>query len=910
MIKLNGADRVTFDGSLSGGTDRSLTLLYTNTGGTVVWIASQDATNGANNNTIKNCIIASNPGTLTVAGVLGGSGVTLGGAAQTPNNNNTIQNNDIFRVQNSFYNQGNAGLDQNWTIVGNSFGRSTAGDRNTFRGMLIGNAQNFVISGNSIQGLTNTSTTAGIHASGIQLAFVVNGGTITNNRISDLRQTGTQGSYGMQFSSTSAAANVTVANNFIWDVAAAGSATVALNGHGINIIAAGAGGYRFYHNSINMSATQASGTTSALHVSGPTAAGALDVRNNIFANTAGAGATRFAVHSTAAATVYTPIDYNDYFSTGSVGFIGGVDRPTLADWQTGTGQDANSKAVDPLFVSPTDLHIQPMSPMINMGVTGTGITTDIDGQTRDAMPDIGADEFIGGMMPGSLQFSSATYSVGEAGPTVTITVTRTGGSSGAVGVSHTTPPGTATVGASCTAGVDYVPSDGTLSWADGDSAPKTFDVMICNDALDEPDETFFAGLAFPTGGATLGTPSAATVTIIDDDGAGGSFSVNDVRQFEGDSGSVMMTFVVTYSGPPVPVSVQYATANGTAIAGTDYMSTSGTLTFNSAPPASPEGGAQTQNVVVTILPELVKEANETFFVNLSNPTNATISDGQGVGIIIDEDRAYVSDFDRDLMADFAVFRPSEGLWYVLQTTNSTPRIGAFGTTGDIAVPGDYDADGLADFAVFRPSTGEWHVIDSSDSSYSVVAWGTTGDVQVQGDYDGDGKTDRAVYRPSTGTWWILRSSDGMSSATPFGISTDRPVQGDFDGDAKTDIAVYRDGFWYILRSSDGAVDVAGWGNATDVPVNGDFDGDGKYDYAIFRDGVWWVYASLTGTANIVPFGAAGDIPIPADYDADGTTDRAVFRPSTGDWLILQSSDSTTFGVNWGTSGDQLIPAQY
>ena len=912
MIKLNGADNITIDGSLSGGTDRSLTILYTNTGGTVIWIAAQNASNGANNNTIKNSIIASNPGTLSVAGILAGSGTTLGGAAEAQNNNNTIQNNDIYRVQNSFYNQGNTGFDQNWMIIGNQMGNSAVGNRNTFRGMLIGNAQNFVINGNSINGLTNTSATAGIHASGIQLAFLINGGTITNNRISDLRQTGTQGSYGMQIGSTSPAANVTIANNFLWDIAATGSATVALNGHGINIIGAGAGGYRLYHNSINMNATQASGTTSALHVSGPTAAGALDVRNNIFANTAGTGATRRSVHSVAAATVYVPINYNDYFSTGSVGFIGGVDRPTLADWQTGTGQDANSKAVDPLFVSPTDLHIQPTSPMINMGVAGTGITTDIDGQPRDATPDIGADEVIAGAMPGVLQFSAPTYTVGESGPVATITVTRTGGSDGTVTVNYATVAGgTATGGAACGAGIDYVNTSGTLTFIAGDTS-ETFNVTICQDATDEPNETINLALSMPTGGATIGTQSTAVLTITDDDPTPGSFSINDVRRFEGDSGTVIMTFTVTYTGPSVPASVQYATANGTAIAGVDYQATSGTLFFNSSLMRSPEGGTPTSTlpVNVTIISDVVKEANETFFVNLSNPTNATISDGQGVGIIIDEDRAYVADFDRDLRADFSVFRPSTGVWYVLQSTNDTPKIVAFGTNGDIAVPGDYDGDTLADYAVWRPSTGEWHVLNSSDNSYSVVPWGLSTDIPVQGDFDGDGKTDRAAYRPSTGTWWIIRSSDGIRSATPFGISTDRPVQGDYDGDFKTDIAVYRDGTWYILRSSDGAVQIGTWGNASDLPVNGDFDGDGKYDLAIYRGGVWWILGSLNGAVTIVPYGTASDIPVPGDYDADGTTDRAVFRPSTGDWFVLRSSNNTSFGVRWGTSGDQPIPAGY
>jgi hypothetical protein len=62
---------------------------------------------------------------------------------------------------------------------------------------------------------------------------------------------------------------------------------------------------------------------------------------------------------------------------------------------------------------------------------------------------------------------------------------------------------------------------------------------------------------------------------------------------------------------------------------------------------------------VVVNSDVAKEANETFFVNLSSPTGATIADGQGVGIIIDEDRSYVSDFDLDHVADFSVFRASK-----------------------------------------------------------------------------------------------------------------------------------------------------------------------------------------------------------------------------------------------------------
>ena len=114
---------------------------------------------------------------------------------------------------------------------------------------------------------------------------------------------------------------------------------------------------------------------------------------------------------------------------------------------------------------------------------------------------------------GTLQFSAATYSVAENAGTATITVTRAGGANGAVGVSFATANGTAT------AGSDYSGATGSLNWADGDAAAKTFAVTISNDTAIEGAETVTLSLSAPTGGATLGSPATAVLTIVDDDAA-------------------------------------------------------------------------------------------------------------------------------------------------------------------------------------------------------------------------------------------------------------------------------------------------------------------------------------------------------------------------------------------------------
>ena len=270
------------------------------------------------------------------------------------------------------------------------------------------------------------------------------------------------------------------------------------------------------------------------------------------------------------------------------------------------------------------------------------------------------------------------------------------------------------------------------------------------------------------------------------------------------------------------------------------------------------------------------------------------------------------DFDGDGKTDLSVFDLNGGGpdFRIINSSTNQLSTAAWGTTGDVPANADFDGDGKTDLAVYRPAEGTWYVVRSSDGGSVVTRFGIASDAVVPADYDGDGKADIAVFRPASGLWYILRSLDAQVSLTNFGLPEDKPVNADFDGDGKTDIAVYRPstGTWYYLRSSSGSADIVRFGLAEDIPVSGDYDGDGRADLAVFRPstGIWYLLRSTSGFAA-VQFGLIGDIPMQADFDGDGRAEIAVFRPSTKVWYHLRSSDEGFVAKLFGAGAERPVP---
>jgi hypothetical protein len=277
------------------------------------------------------------------------------------------------------------------------------------------------------------------------------------------------------------------------------------------------------------------------------------------------------------------------------------------------------------------------------------------------------------------------------------------------------------------------------------------------------------------------------------------------------------------------------------------------------------------------------------------------------------------DTDTDKKADYSVFRPSTGFWYVMKSGGGF-TFQQFGDDNtDKLVPGDYDGDGKGDIAVWRETNGFWFYLNSSDNTFHAVQFGAIGDEPVGRDYDNDGKTDFAVVRRTGGQmiWYFLNSRDGFKSVQ-FGITADFAVPGDYDGDGKFDLAVQRPGAtdnspstFFILKSTATTYEAIQFGLTSDFVVPGDYDGDKKTDLAVVRSGAtetanltWFIRQSSDGVVKPYSFGITGtDQLAQNDYDGDGKTDIAVWRNTNGTFYVQRSIDNAISFVQWGSPND-------
>ena len=324
--------------------------------------------------------------------------------------------------------------------------------------------------------------------------------------------------------------------------------------------------------------------------------------------------------------------------------------------------------------NPIDAHLRPLannggpththallrgSPAINKG--NSSASTDQRGIARPQ----GRASDIGAYEAALLEIVDQTITEGDSGTTSAVfTVTLSTALSVAVTVNYETISSSAKNGSDFDA-TGLADSDGAspgiLTIPAGQTS-GTITVPIVGDTLNEASEVFYVLLSSPTG--AVFSKGRASGTIADNDSTPVALSISDVTINEGNSGTRNANFTLSLNGASGQVvSVDVASADGTATAGADYTALSSrTIKF------SP--GQTQRTVTVPVLGDVVKEFNETFFVNLNNPVNASLADAQGQGTITDDDRAPAL-----TVADVSIAEGNDGTSILTFTVNLSAASG-------------------------------------------------------------------------------------------------------------------------------------------------------------------------------------------------------------------------------------------
>ena len=251
------------------------------------------------------------------------------------------------------------------------------------------------------------------------------------------------------------------------------------------------------------------------------------------------------------------------------------------------------------------------------GVTGATVTEDqgVGTITNDdaVTPELTIDNVT--IAEGNAGSSIATFTVSLNIPAL----------AGGVTFDIATADGTAT-----TADSDYIAnSTNDVTIAEGFST-ATFDVTINGDVTIEPNETFNVNVSSVSGATTTGSQGVGTIT--NDDAPLPGLSIDDVTVTEGNSGTTMVSFTINLDAPAQTGGVTFdiATANNTATAGSDYVAKS--LTSQTI-----ASGGTSYTFEVTVNGDFTNEANESFHVNVTGVSGATVTDGLGVGTITNDD---------------------------------------------------------------------------------------------------------------------------------------------------------------------------------------------------------------------------------------------------------------------------------
>lgn len=274
----------------------------------------------------------------------------------------------------------------------------------------------------------------------------------------------------------------------------------------------------------------------------------------------------------------------------------------------------------------------------------------------------------------SISVTDVTVAEGNSGTTNAVFTVQLSAPATSAGVTFDI----ATFASTATAGEDFVPNSQTAVVIPAGASSATFTVLVNGDVLNEADERFFVRIANVTGAFVNGSQGTGTIT---NDDPLPTLSISSPSIVEGNLGNRTLNFVLTLDAPSsLGVSVNVATANGTATAGSDYVGTTGGIFF--AP------GETSKTLPVTINSDTAPEADESFTVTMSGVTNATIGANPGTGTIINDDVPL--DIQPDTLPNGTV-----GILYsaILTTDGGTAPYSYAVTAGTIPAGLTFDSNG-------------------------------------------------------------------------------------------------------------------------------------------------------------------------------------------------------------------------
>lgn len=503
------------------------------------------------------------------------------------NTNNAFTNNNIRDGYAGIYWLGTSGTRlTNLTITGNTFSNYRYGvylqygTAMTVTGNTISVPSSF--NGSSMEGLSTSNMTGML--------------TISKNNIVLTSATSNKGIY--LLSSVGDASNIgDISNNM---VVVGGSGIV----DGIN--SGSTTSYKnYYYNSVYNTGSNST-SSSAFYLNG---SANINLRNNILYSTVGN-----AIEILAATTLTS--DYNDLYSTGTYVGYWTADRTNLAAYQAASSMEANSISADPSFVSTTNLHVNAGS-ATDAEATVLGITTDIDGQTRNATtPDIGADEYNNSIPSVQLSINTSTGAEGSSSY-FTLTATASSAVTGAQTID------VALTGTGLTSGDFRIDADGpgpgapivitfpyTLTIANGQTTTSV-QLVVIDDATYECIETATFTISNPSAGVSIGSTASQNFTITDNDFPTTDLSINTTTGTEAATTSITLT--ATASANVIGAQTFSITLSGTNVTNSDFSvsfpqtitiangATTGTVTFTVADDVLYEGpGTETATFTMAV----------------------------------------------------------------------------------------------------------------------------------------------------------------------------------------------------------------------------------------------------------------------------------------------------------------------